>query len=158
MDPQNISHRPPGPTPPRSLTAKRQGRQLSLHNTLQSEYAYVVHVVVSLLPKQWYILKWRIRYDKKHRIKSILLATKFADDRNERPLMGHAHIVWVLLSAARIAVRALNYITSHVAEPVGVWNGLRAPASKPSNLLNSYMCSFWTHYKSRSHLHRISRG
>ena len=40
--------------------------------------------------------------------------------------MGHAHIVWVLLSAARIAVRALNCLTSHVAEPVGVWNGLRA--------------------------------
>ena len=38
--------------------------------------------------------------------------------------MGHAHIVWVLLSAARIAVCALNCITSHVAEPVGVWNGL----------------------------------
>ena len=51
--------------------------------------------------------------------------------------MGHAHIVWVLLSAARIAVRALNCITSHVAEPVGVWNGLCAPASKPSSLLNS---------------------
>ena len=53
--------------------------------------------------------------------------------------MGHAHIVWVLLSAARIAVPLglLNCITSHVAEPVGVWNGLWAPASKPSNLLNS---------------------
>ena len=53
--------------------------------------------------------------------------------------MGHAHIVWYLLSAARIAVRALNCITSHVAEPVVVWNGLCAPASKPSNLLNSYI-------------------
>ena len=38
--------------------------------------------------------------------------------------MGHAHIVWVLLFAARIAVRALDCFTSHVAEPVGVWNGL----------------------------------
>ena len=157
MDPQNISHRTPGPTPPRSLTAQRQGRQLSLHNTLQSEYAYVVHVVVSLLPKQWYVLKWRIRYDKKHRIKSNFIGDEICWCQ-ERTLMGHAHIVWVLLSAARIAVRALNCITSHVAEPVGVWNGLCAPASKPSNLLNSYMCSFWTHYKSRSHLHRISRG
>ena len=45
--------------------------------------------------------------------------------------MGHTHIVWVLLSAARIAVRALKCITSHVAELVGVWNGLCAPASKP---------------------------
>ena len=43
----------------------------------------------------------------------------------------------VLPSAARIAVRALNCITYHVAEPVGVWNGLCAPAWKPSNLLNS---------------------
>ena len=57
MDPQKISHRTRGTTLPRSLTAQRQGRQLSLHNTLQSEYAYVVHVVVSLLPKQWYVLK-----------------------------------------------------------------------------------------------------
>ena len=38
--------------------------------------------------------------------------------------MGHAHIVWVLLSAARIAVRALDCFTSHIAEPVGLWNGL----------------------------------
>ena len=51
--------------------------------------------------------------------------------------MGHAQIVWVLLSADRIAERALNCMTSHVAKPVGVWNELCAPASKPSNLLNS---------------------
>ena len=57
--------------------------------------------------------------------------------QRERTLVGHAHILWVLLSAARIAVRALNCITYHVAEPVGVWNGLCARASKPSNLLNS---------------------
>ena len=48
--------------------------------------------------------------------------------------MGHAHIVWVLLSTVRIAVRALGCFTSHVTEPVGVWNGLCAPASKPSNV------------------------
>ena len=49
--------------------------------------------------------------------------------------MGRAHFVWVLLSAARIAVRTLNCFTSYVAEPVGVWNGLRLvplPAAIPS--------------------------
>ena len=75
---------------------------------------------------------WQKAQDKKH---------FFIGDEiywwQERTLVGHAHIVWVLLSAARIAVRALNCITSHVAEPVGVWNGLCAPASKPSSLLNS---------------------
>ena len=70
--------------------------------------------------------------DKKHFIRDEIYWWQW-----ERRLMGHAHIVWVLLSAARIAVRALNCITYHVAEPVGVWNGLCAPASKPSNLLNS---------------------
>ena len=74
---------------------------------------------------------WQKAQDKKH---------FFGDEIywwQERTLMGHAHIVWVLLSAARIAVRALDCITSYVAEPVGVWNGLFASASKPSNLLNS---------------------
>ena len=71
---------------------------------------------------------WQKTRDKKH---------FFRDEiywwQRERTLMGHAHILWVLLSTARIAVRALNCITYHVAEPVGVWNGLCAPASKPSN-------------------------
>ena len=75
---------------------------------------------------------WQKARDKKHFIRDEIYWWQ-----RERTLMGHAHIVWVLLSAARIAVRALNCITYHVAEPVGVWNGLCAPASKPSNLLNS---------------------
>ena len=75
---------------------------------------------------------WQKARDKKHFIRDEIYCWQ-----RERTLMGHAHILWVLLSAARIAVRALNCITYHVAEPVGVWNGLCAPASKPSNLLNS---------------------
>ena len=75
---------------------------------------------------------WQKARDKKHFIRDEIYWWQ-----RERTLMGHAHILWVLLSAARIAVRALNCITYHVAEPVGVWNGLCAPASKPSNLLNS---------------------
>ena len=70
--------------------------------------------------------------DKKHFIRDDIYWWQ-----RERTLMGHAHILWVLLAAARIAVRALNCIMYHVAAPVGVWNGLCAPASKPSNLLNS---------------------
>ena len=75
---------------------------------------------------------WQKTQDKKHFIRDEIYWWQ-----RGRTLMGHAHILWVLLSAARIAVRALNCITYHVAEPVGVWNGLCAPASKPSNLLNS---------------------
>ena len=75
---------------------------------------------------------WQKAQDKKHFIRDEIYWWQ-----RERTLMGHAHILWVLLSAARIAVRALNCIMYHVAEPVGVWNGLCAPASKPSNLLNS---------------------
>ena len=75
---------------------------------------------------------WQKARDKKHFIRDEIYWWQ-----RERTLMGHAHILWVLLSAARIAVRALNCITYHVAEPVRVWNGLCAPASKPSNLLNS---------------------
>ena len=75
---------------------------------------------------------WQKARDKKHFIRDEIYWWQ-----RERTLMGHAHILWVLLSVARIAVRALNCITYHVAEPVGVWNGLRAPASKPSNL---FMC------------------
>ena len=75
---------------------------------------------------------WQKARDKKHFIRDEIYWWQ-----RERTLVGHAHILWVLLSAARIAVRALNCITYHVAEPVGVWNGLCAPASKPSNLLNS---------------------
>ena len=54
--------------------------------------------------------------------------------------MGHAHIVWVRLSAARIAVRALNCITSHVAEPVGVWNGLYMRAGFETKQFIKFMC------------------
>ena len=54
--------------------------------------------------------------------------------------MGHAHIVWVLLSATRIAVRALNCITSHVAEPVGVWNGLYMRAGFETKQFIKFMC------------------
>ena len=45
---------------------------------------------------------WQKAQDKKHfyRRRNLLI--------HERTLMGHAHIVWVLLAAARIAVRALN--------------------------------------------------
>ena len=75
---------------------------------------------------------WQKARDKKHFIRDEIYWWQ-----RERTLMGHAHILWVLLSAARIAVLTLNYITYHVAESVGVWNGLCAPASKPSNLLNS---------------------
>ena len=75
---------------------------------------------------------WQKARDKKHFIRDEIYWWQ-----RERTLMGHAHILWVLLSAARIAVRALNCITYHVAEPVGVWNGLCAPASKPNNLSNS---------------------
>ena len=64
---------------------------------------------------------WQKARDKKHFIRDEIYWWQ-----RERTLMGHAHIVWVLLSAARIAVRALNCITYHVAEPVGVWNGLCA--------------------------------
>ena len=62
---------------------------------------------------------WQKARDKKHFIRDEIYWWQ-----RERTLMGHAHILWVLLSAARIAVRALNCITYHVAEPVGVWNGL----------------------------------
>ena len=62
---------------------------------------------------------WQKARDKKHFIRDEIYWWQ-----RERTLVGHAHILWVLLSAARIAVRALNCITYHVAEPVGVWNGL----------------------------------
>ena len=54
--------------------------------------------------------------------------------------MGHAHIVWVRLSAARIAVRALNCITSHVAEPVGLWNGLYMRPGFETKQFIKFMC------------------
>ena len=55
---------------------------------------------------------WQKARDKKHFIRDEIYWWQ-----RERTLMGHAHILWVLLSAARIAVRALNCITYHVAEP-----------------------------------------
>ena len=53
---------------------------------------------------------WQKARDKKHFIRDEIYWWQ-----RERTLMGHAHIVWVLLSTARIAVRALNCITYHVA-------------------------------------------
>ena len=55
--------------------------------------------------------------------------------------IGHAHIDWVLLSAARITVRALDCFTSHIEEAIGVWNRPCAPklSTKPNNLLNLYV-------------------
>ena len=58
--------------------------------------------------------------------------------------MGHAHIVWVLLSAARIAVRALDCFTSHVAEPVGVWNGLCRASFETKHFIK-LMCVYFEH-------------
>ena len=58
--------------------------------------------------------------------------------------MGHAHIVWVLLSAARIAVRALDCFTSHVAEPVGVWNGLCRAGFETKHFIK-LMCVHFEH-------------
>ena len=49
---------------------------------------------------------WQKARDKKHFIRDEIYWWQ-----RERTLMGHAHILWVLLSAARIAVRALNCIT-----------------------------------------------
>ena len=46
---------------------------------------------------------WQKARDKKHFIRDEIYWWQ-----RERTLMGHAHIVWVLLSAARIAVRALK--------------------------------------------------
>ena len=51
---------------------------------------------------------WQKSRDKKHFIRDEIYWWQ-----RERTLMGHAHILWVLLSAARIAVRALNCITYH---------------------------------------------
>ena len=70
---------------------------------------------------------WQKARDKKHFIRDEIYWWQ-----RERTLMGHAHILWVLLSAARIAVRALNCITSPVSRTMsrsqlGVWNGLCAP-------------------------------
>ena len=58
--------------------------------------------------------------------------------------MGHAHIVWVLLSAAKIAVRALDCFTSHIAEPVGVWNGLCRAGLKTQQFIK-FMCVHFEH-------------
>ena len=49
---------------------------------------------------------WQKARDKKHFIRDEIYWWQ-----RERTLMGHAHIVWVLLSAARIAVRALNCVS-----------------------------------------------
>ena len=46
---------------------------------------------------------WQKARDKKHFIRDEIYWWQ-----RERTLMGHAHILWVLLSATRIAVRALN--------------------------------------------------
>ena len=67
---------------------------------------------------------WQKVRDKKHFIRDEIYWWQ-----RERTLMGHAHILWVLLSAARIAVRALNCITYHVAEPVGVHTRPRSVAA-----------------------------
>ena len=58
--------------------------------------------------------------------------------------MGHAHIIWVLLPAARIAVRALDCFTSHVLEPVGVWNGLCRAGFETKQFIK-FMCVHFEH-------------
>ena len=46
---------------------------------------------------------WQKARDKKHFIRDEIYWWQ-----RERTLMGHAHILWVLLSAARIAVRTMS--------------------------------------------------
>ena len=61
---------------------------------------------------------WQKARDKKHFIRDEIYWWQ-----RERTLMGHAHILWVLLSAARIAVRALNCITTMSRSQLGCGTG-----------------------------------
>ena len=140
MYPQNISHREPRANAASQSDSPATGAATfpAQHTTIGID---ICSSCCSFLATQTMVCSkmkdkiWQKARDKKHFIRDEIYWWQ-----RERTLMGHAHILWVLLSAARIAVRALNCITYHVAEPVGVWNGLCAPASKPSNLIIKFMC------------------